>query len=115
MPTIGYGHTGSNIKLGMTITQAQADAYFNLDIMRFEKTVREAVDEPLTQGQFNALVSFAFNVGVGAFLKSTMLKKLNVGDYKGAAGEFTKWNKAGGRVVDGLTRRRAAEKAMFLA
>lgn len=111
--TIGYGHTGPDVKPGMEITQAQADDLLRLDIERFEKAVRDCVKVPLEQNQFDALVSFAFNCGAGALQKSTLLKKLNAGDVIGAVQEFHRWNKGGGKVLAGLVRRRAAEAHLF--
>ena len=115
--TIGYGHTaaaGSPVPVaGMTITAAEADAILGRDLARFEAAVTRLVTVALAQGEFDALVSFTFNVGEGALGRSTLLKKLNAGDRAGAAAEFGRWNKAGGRVLAGLTRRRAEERAMF--
>ncbi|MDU4063032.1 MAG: lysozyme [Acinetobacter baumannii] len=84
------------------------------DTCKFEKTVNESVTVPLTQNQFDALVSLTYNIGSGAFNNSTLLKKLNKGDYQGAADQFLVWNKAGGKVMKGLVRRREAERALFL-
>lgn len=115
--TIGYGHTAAagppSPAAGMTIDAAEADAILSRDLARFEAAVGRLVAVPLTQGQFDALVSFTFNVGEGALARSTLLKKLNAGDAAGAASEFGRWNKAGGRVLAGLTRRRAEERALF--
>lgn len=111
--TIGYGSTGPHVRPGMRITEQQADALLLSDLSRFEAAVTGAVRVPLTQAQFDALVSFTFNVGVAALRSSTLLRKLNAGDYAGAAAEFARWNKAGGKVLAGLTRRRAAERALF--
>lgn len=111
--TIGYGHT-SGVKKGMTITEAQAEAYLKGDLGTAENAVNGKVTYSIKQNQFDALVSFTYNVGSGNFGSSTLLKKLNQGDITGAANEFDKWNKAGGQVLEGLVRRRAAEKAMFL-
>ncbi|MBO5523436.1 MAG: glycoside hydrolase family protein [Roseburia sp.] len=111
--TIGYGHT-SGVKKGMTITEAQAEAYLKGDLGTAENAVNGKVTYSIKQNQFDALVSFTYNVGSGNFGSSTLLKKLNQGDITGAANEFDKWNKAGGKVLEGLVRRRAAEKAMFL-
>ena len=83
-------------------------------LKRFEKTVNDLVKVPLTQNQFDALVSLTYNIGTGAFEKSTLLKKLNTGDYQGAADQFTVWNKGGGKVLQGLVNRRAKEKEVFL-
>jgi lysozyme len=122
-PTIGYGHVlrpGETIKT--PITRAKGEEILRADLERFERAVTQLVQVPVTQGQFDALVSFAFNVGedIDADTKaeglgdSTLLKKLNAGDAQGAADEFPKWNKCGGKVLAGLTRRRNAERALFL-
>ena len=114
IPTIGYGHT-AGVAMGQTITQQQADDYLRRDVRQFERAVSRQVTVPLTQGQFDALVSFAFNLGEGALAQSTLLRLLNAGDYAGAAAQFDRWNKAAGRVLPGLVRRRAAERALFEA
>ena len=114
VPTIGYGHT-AGVAMGQTIAQQQADDYLRRDVRQFERAVARLVSVPLTQGQFDALVSFAFNLGEGALAQSTLLRLLNAGDYAGAAAQFERWNKAGGRVLPGLVRRRAAERALFEA
>ncbi|WP_407507355.1 lysozyme [Acinetobacter baumannii] len=116
--TIGTGTTvypnGVKVKQGDTCTPEQAKVYFKHDLAKFEKTVNEAVTVPLNQNQFDALVSLTYNIGSGAFKNSTLLKKLNKGDYQGAADQFLVWNKAGGKVMKGLVRRREAERALFL-
>ncbi|WP_439242485.1 lysozyme [Lonepinella sp. BR2474] len=116
--TIGYGHTGTinGVKIhdGMVITQKQAEEQLRKDLIHFENTVRNSVKQPLTQNQFDALVSFSYNVGGDAFQKSTLLKKLNSGDTSGAADEFVRWNKAGGKELKGLVNRRNTEREMFL-
>lgn len=89
--------------------------YLALDLQPYEAAVNRNVKVPLTQGMFDALASFTFNEGTGALAGSTLLRKLNAKDYVGAAGEFAKWNKAGGHVLAGLTRRRAAERKLFLS
>lgn len=115
--TIGYGHTAAAgppvPAAGLTITAGEAETILARDLVRFEAAVARLVTVPLSQGEFDALVSFAFNVGDGALARSTLLRKLNAGDPAGAAAEFGRWNKAGGRVLAGLTRRRAEERAMF--
>ena len=111
--TIGYGTT-RNVRRGMRISRDQAEAFLQEDLVRFEKAVSDAVKVPINDNQFSALVSFTYNVGSGALRSSTLLKKLNRGDINGAANEFPRWNKAGGRVLAGLTRRRNAERALFL-
>ncbi|MCJ2030709.1 lysozyme [Methylobacterium sp. J-043] len=97
----------------MRITQAEADDILARDLVRFEDAVARLVRVPVTQNQFDALVSFAFNLGEGNLGSSTLLKKLNAGDYDGAADQFARWNKAKGKVLTGLTRRRAAEADLF--
>jgi len=112
--TIGYGHT-VGVMCGDKISQHQADIMLGSDVERFEEFVSMLVrGYECTQNQFNALVSFAFNLGNGSLETSTLLRKFKAGDYSGCANEFLRWNKAGGKVLDGLTRRREAEKAMFL-
>ncbi|QTD45487.1 glycoside hydrolase family protein [Ottowia testudinis] len=111
--TIGYGHTGAGVKPGQRITEAQAEQLLRQDMGKFEAAVQRQVKVPLTQGQFDALTSFTFNCGEGALKNSTLLKKLNAGDYAGAQAEFHKWNKGGGRVLPGLVKRRAEEAQMF--
>lgn len=118
-PTIGYGHTSAagspSVTRGMKITAAGADAILRDDLRKFEGYVANAVHVPLTQSQFDALVSFTFNLGPGNLRKSTLLRRVNALDYSGAADEFRKWNKAGGKVMAGLTRRRDDERKLFLS
>lgn len=111
--TIGYGHT-SGVYSGMTITEAQAEAYLKSDLVTSENAVNKYVTYAINQNQFDALVSFTFNLGSGNLASSTLLKKLNQGDISGAANEFDKWIYAGGEVLEGLVKRRAAEKELFL-
>ncbi|WP_140921452.1 lysozyme [Limnobaculum xujianqingii] len=110
--TIGYGHT-DQVKRGDEITISQAERYLRGDLVKFEADVSRLVRVPLTQGQFDALVSFAYNVGSRALSTSTLLKKLNAQDYIGAAHEFQRWNKADGKVLDGLVKRRRMERRRF--
>lgn len=112
--TIGYGHTG-NVKLGQKITQEQADCYLMQDLYKTEQQINKLVRVSLTQNQYDALCSLVFNIGTGAFNKSTLLAKLNKGDYHGASEEFKRWNKVGGIVNAGLVRRRQAEEDLFNA
>lgn len=112
--TIGYGHT-HNVKEGDTCTPEQAGVWLKEDCLVAELTIRANVKVPLSQNQFDALVSFIFNLGSGNFVGSTLLKKLNAGDYAGAAAEFDRWVNAGGRELPGLVERRAVEKALFLS
>lgn len=121
--TNGWGHTGPDVYEGCPdITQAEADGNFEVDLAAFERDVNRLVTVQITQGMFDALVSFAYNVGsdidedtkAEGLGDSTLLRKLNAGDYRGAAEEFLKWNKANGAVMNGLTRRRKGERLMFL-
>lgn len=110
--TIGWGSTGPGIAKGVVWTQAQADERFAADLGRFEKAV--ALMAPATtQNQFDALVSFAYNVGLSALNDSTLLKLHKAGNYAGARGQFARWNKNDGAVMNGLIRRRAAEAALY--
>lgn len=111
--TIGYGTT-SGIKSGMRISQSQAESYLKQDLARFENAVKSNVKVSLNSDQFSALVSFAYNVGEGALASSTLLRMLNQSDYQGAADQLLRWNKGDGVELAGLTRRRKAERAMFL-
>ena len=117
--TIGYGWThpvdGKPIRAGMTIKQETAERLLKTGLVSYESDVSRLVKVGLTQGQFDALVSFTYNLGARSLLTSTLLRKLNAGDYAGAADEFLRWNKAGGKVLNGLTRRREAERALFLS
>lgn len=112
--TIGYGHT-RNVKKGDVITQATAEHFLDEDMEEAYSIVDAAVKVPITRQQRDALCSFVFNVGGGNLRKSTLLKKLNAGDYKGAAAEFPRWNKASGKVMPGLVKRRGEERALFLS
>jgi len=112
--TIGYGHTKTVTK-GMVITKERGEELLRQDLDWCERAINANVTVPLTQNQYDALTSFIYNVGAGAFKKSTLLRKINAKDYKGAADEFPRWNKAGGKVIKGLVRRRAAERKMFLS
>lgn len=115
LPTIGIGHL---IKKGEVFPKIMTDKevydLFRKDIRNFETAINSLVKVKLTQNQYDALVSFTFNCGVGALQQSTLLKKLNAGDYTGASQEFLKWDKANGKPLLGLTRRRTAEKELFL-
>ncbi len=111
--TIGVGHTGDDVKPGQKITVAESEALLRADLAKFEKAVSAAVKVPLNQNQFDALVVLAFNIGPGAFAGSTLVRLLNSKDYAGAAAQFERWNKGGGKVLPGLVSRRAAEAALF--
>ena len=110
--TIGYGHT-RGVRPGDTCTLEQAQAWLLEDIAICEQDVNTHVKVPLTQGEFDALVDFAFNLGCASLNGSTLLRLLNAGDYHGAAAEFERWDHAGGKAVAGLLRRRQAEEAEF--
>jgi lysozyme len=111
--TIGYGHT-AGVSANNVISEEEALLFLRQDVAESERAVAQHVHVPLTQNQFDALVSFVFNLGIGNFRTSTLRKKLNVGDYEGAAQEFGRWIKAGGKVLSGLVRRREAERSLFL-
>ncbi|HEY4254508.1 MAG TPA: lysozyme [Roseomonas sp.] len=111
--TIGYGAT-RGVRPGQRITAAEAEAMLRADLERFEATVERLVRVPLNDNQFGALTSFAFNVGAHGFGTSTLLRRLNAGDYAAVPAELAKWNKAGGRVVAGLANRRAAEAGLWV-
>lgn len=111
--TIGYGHT-KGVKDGQIITQEQAEEFLREDLRIFEQAVESCVKVPLSQNQFDALVSFCYNCGNGALKTSTLLRLLNEGKYKDASEQFLRWNKAGGKVLAGLTRRREEERELFL-
>ncbi len=117
--TIGFGTTkypnGIRVKKGDTCTLDQAKAYMQNDLKSFEQTVNNTVKVPLNQNQFDALVSLAYNIGTNAFSKSTLVKKLNANDIRGAADQFDVWVNAGGKRMQGLVNRRAREKALFIS
>lgn len=116
--TIGYGSTRyadnrAVMPTDRAITQAQADAIMQATLVQYEDAVNRYAKVPLTQNAFDALVDFAYNAGAKNLLNSTLLRKLNLSDYAGAAIEFNKWVFANGSVLPGLVKRRAAEKALF--
>jgi len=117
--TIGVGHTSAagspKVTPGLTITATQADEILSRDLAIFEKAVNASVKVPLSQNEFDALVSLAFNIGAGAFKKSTLVRELNKGNRAAAADQFLRWNKAGGRTLKGLVNRRHAERLQFLS
>lgn len=111
--TIGVGHTAT-AKPGMMITTDQAMDLLRKDVEKFEYVVNNVVKVQLSQNQFDSLVSFVFNIGATAFKNSTLLKKLNSGDYAGAANQFSRWIRAGGIESNGLKKRRSIERSVFL-
>lgn len=112
--TIGYGATGPGIAPGVAWTQEEAEARLVEDIAQFAGAVDRALTVPVSANEFAAMVSLAFNIGAGAFKKSTLLRLLNDGHFEAAAEQFLRWNRAGGREMPGLTRRRQAERQLFL-
>lgn len=116
--TIGYGLTSAagiiKVTPGLRITQAQADEYLIKSLTKYEDAVVKALTKCPTANQFAAMVSLCFNIGPGNFAKSSVVRKFNDGNIEGAATSFLLWNKAAGKVMTGLTRRREAEKKMFL-
>lgn len=112
--TIGYGSTGADIRPGTVWTQQQAQARLEQDVHDFAKGIAKAlVDAPTEQCEFDAMVSLAYNIGLGAFGGSTLLRLHKAGDNIGAAAQFQRWNRAAGKVMAGLTRRRLAEAALY--
>jgi lysozyme len=110
--TIGYGSTGSHVREGLVITEAQAEELLRSDLRRFEDAVAKGAPVA-TDNQFSAMVCLAFNIGEGAFAGSTVLRKHNAGDHAGAAEAFKMWSKAGGETLRGLVRRREAEAQLY--
>ena len=110
--TVGYGHT-KEVKEGDAIEQEAAEAFLIEDLESFEQAVTRLVEVPLTQQQFDALVSWTFNLGAGNLAESTLLRKLNNYQYAEVPEQMMRWVRAGGQVLDGLIRRRAAEAALF--
>lgn len=121
IPTVGYGHVLSqaeyeSLKLASktSITQAEADNFLYADVAIFASSILKLTSVKLNDNQFAALISFVFNVGSGAYQRSTLRQKLNRGDYEGAADQFLRWSKAGGQIIPGLLRRRKLERQLFL-
>jgi lysozyme len=112
--TIGYGHT-YKVKKGEKITQEQATALLKSDLADSENAIRDLVKVPLNQNQFDALAAFVFNIGKPQFQTSSLLRYLNQKKYIAASNEFDKWIHDNGKVIKGLVRRRAAEKALFVS
>lgn len=111
--TLGYGSTGPNVHPNMSITQAHADELLRQDVDKFARAVNGMLEVPVNTGQFDALVSFAFNLGSGNLRGSTLLKLVNAKRFDAAAGEFGKWINANGKPLEGLRKRRAAEAELF--
>lgn len=111
--TIGYGHYGQDVSKTLSITQEQAEELLKQDVKRFVDGVNKVLQVEVNQNQFDSLVSLAYNIGLGAFGRSTLLEKLNKRDFTGTAKEFDRWNKSGGVVLAGLVRRRKEERELF--
>jgi len=117
--TIGYGTTASAFvgitpHEGMKITQADAETYLKMAVEKFSEAIKPAITQPINENEMGAFVSLAYNIGSGAFKNSSALRHFNAGDKTKAADAILMWNKAGGKVLSGLVRRRAAERALFL-
>ena len=110
--TLGYGHT-AGVSEGDTCTADEAETMLTEDLQKFEGYVNDLVEVDLEQNQFDALVAWTYNLGPGALKESTLLRKLNDGDFKDAPFQIKRWNRAGGKVLDGLVRRRQAEALLF--
>lgn len=114
--TVGYGDTGSDVVPGLVITKEDADRRLSNRLSReFEPAVNHATTVPTTQAQFDAMVSLAYNIGTGGFGNSSVLRHHLAGDHQAAADAFLLWNRAAGRVLPALTRRRAEERALYLS
>lgn len=111
--TLGYGFT-DGVKPGDTMSQEEADARLAIEVASYEHSVRDMLQATTTEAQLSALVCIAYNIGRGALKTSTLLRKHNSLDYSGCAAEFPRWNRAGGRVMPGLARRREAERNLYL-
>lgn len=111
--TIGWGSTGEGIGPGAVWTQEQADKRLEADVRKFMAEVQRTVGRSLAPHQLGALTSLAYNIGIGAFKNSTLLRLLHADDFKGASEQFLRWNRAGGRVMRGLSNRRADERDVF--
>lgn len=115
IPTVCVGHTGPDVKLGKTYSDEVCVELLNKDTAVAQRAVGRLVAVPVTQEQYDAVVSFTFNVGEGNLANSTLLKKINAGDCTGAGAEFLRWNRAKGKVLPGLTKRRNAEASQWLS
>jgi lysozyme len=113
--TVGFGHTGPDVRMGMTITPGEAERLLAKDLARFETGVTAMLTGvPTTEDEFAAFVALSFNIGLHAFARSTVLRRHKQGNKVGAANAFLMWNKAGGRILPGLVRRREAERELYL-
>jgi lysozyme len=113
--TVGYGHTGIDIKAGVIVSQSQADRLLLEDVAKAEQGVNNLVTVPLSAGQMDCLIAFVFNTGQGAFKASTLLRELNAGHYESVPAELRKWVHINGRESPGLVARRESEIKLWLA
>ena len=117
--TVGYGHTslagGLQVKKGLVITEQQGRELLAMDLFKFEAAVAKGLKRIPSQNRFDAMVSLCFNIGPGNFAKSSVLRCFNTGEFRAAADAFMRWDKAAGKVMAGLTRRRKAEADLFRA
>lgn len=118
VPTIGWGNTfyenGTKVKMGDTISRERADSLFTIILFKFEKELNSMLKVSLNQNQFDALMVFIYNIGSGAFLNSTILKKININPNDPSISiEFMRWNKSSGKTLEGLTRRRQQEASLY--
>lgn len=111
--SVGYGSTGSHVKNGMVITEQEAEDLLKKDLERFEEAVNRLVKVKITQGQYDSLVIFSFNIGIGAFANSTLLKLLNRGLHHDAGRELSRWSKVNGLSLAGLRNRRRSELTLY--
>lgn len=111
--TIGYGHTGKDVKPGLRITPEEAELLLKRDLLPRELVINNSINVPMRQSQFDAMVDLCYNIGSGNFLKSSVRRHMNRGDDHMAADSFKLWNKSKGKIMRGLVRRRKAEKALF--
>ena len=111
--TIGYGHTGRDVTLGRRVSEFEAEVLLRVDLRDAVACVNRSVEEPIEQGHFDALVDFCYNAGRGNFVRSSLLAKLNLGDFLGTTAQFGQWVNVDSKPVPGLVRRRAAEAQMF--
>lgn len=113
--TVGWGHVGPDVHEGLTITRAQADQLLRMRLStEFVPGVLAVIRRSMAQHELDAMVDLAYNIGVGAFQASTLVRKFNAGDITGASNEFVRWNRSGGEILLGLRRRREADRALFL-
>lgn len=116
--TVGFGRTsaaGSPVRAGMRVTKAEAEAMLREDLGQYERAVSKALTRQPTQPQFDAMVSLCYNIGAGGFAKSSVVRRFNAGQIENAADAFRMWNKSNGKVLNGLVRRREAERELFLS